>query len=352
MKKTLIALAVLAASGATMAQSTVTLYGVADVWFGQTETGVGAAKLKQTVINTNGMNSSRWGLKGSEDLGQGLSAVFQLESGFNIDNGAQTDSTSLFNRQAFVGLSGGFGSVTAGRQYTAYDALRGATNNTYDTASFTTTGTVWGYGAIADYSSRVNNSVAYTSPVFGGFSGAFVAGLGENKGPGVGGADIDASQNLSLHVKYAAGPLLVGYAHQAQKAQVDAAGLPATTALSTRTDTTRYNLIAGSYDFGVVKLVAGFNRAEVTNRKDNEYQLGLNAPIGASANVAIGYTKSKGEVDGATTSNGKGYNVVGYYDLSKRTRLYAAASRTVADDDRGTDTAKTTTVGMGLRHNF
>ncbi|MDO8252719.1 MAG: porin, partial [Rhodoferax sp.] len=220
----------------------------------------------------------------------------------------------------------------------------------------TTTGAVWGnkVGGIADYDSRVNNSIAYTSPVFGGFSGAFVAGLGENKT-----ATVDANQNLSLHVKYAAGPILVGYAHQSQKVQNgSAASTSATTGVftpavaATGTDTTKYNLIAGSYDFGVVKLVAGFNRAEVSDKKDNEYQLGLNAPIGTSANVAIGYTKSKGEVAGATTSNGKGYNVVGYYDLSKRTRLYAAASRTIADNDAGVDTAKTTTVGMGLRHNF
>ncbi|WP_114968906.1 porin [Rhodoferax ferrireducens] len=338
MKKTLIALAVLAASGAAMAQSTVTLYGVADTWFGQTETGVGAAKLKQTVLNTNGMNSSRWGLKGSEDLGGGLKAVFQLESGFNIDTGAQTDSASLFNRQAFVGLAGGFGSVTAGRQYTAYDALRGATNNTYDTAAFTTTGTVWGYGAVADYASRVNNSIAYTSPDFGGFSGAAVVGLGENKT-----ATVDANQNLSLHVKYAKGPVLVGYAYQEQKAQ---------NALVTDTATTKYNLIAGSYDFGVVKLVGGYNTAKVNDNSDKEYQLGLSAPIGTSANVAIGYTKSKGEVAGATTSNGKGYSVVGYYDLSKRTRLYAAASKTTADNNAGADTAATANFGLGVRHNF
>lgn len=347
MKKTLVALAVLAASGAAMAQSTVTLYGVADTWFGQTETGVGAAKVKQTVIETNGMNSSRWGLKGAEDLGGGLKAVFQIESGFNIDTGAQTDAASLFNRQAFVGLAGGFGSVTAGRQYTAYDALRGATNNTYDSAGFTTTGTVWGFGAVADYASRVNNSVAYTSADFGGFSGAAVVGLGENKGPGVGGADIDANQNLSLHVKYAKGPVLVGYAYQEQKAQNGA-----TTALSTGTNSTKYNLIAGSYDFGVVKLNAGYNTAKVNDNSDKEYQLGLSAPIGTSANVAIGYTKSKGEVAGATTSNGKGYSVVGYYDLSKRTRLYAGASKAIADNNAGVDTAQTTKVGMGVRHNF
>ena len=338
MKKTLVALAVLAASGAAMAQSTVTLYGVADTWFGQTETGVGAAKLKQTVLNTNGMNSSRWGLKGSEDLGGGLKAVFQIESGFNIDTGAQTDAASLFNRQAFVGLAGGFGSVTAGRQYTAYDALRGATNNTYDTASFTTTGTVWGYGAVADYASRVNNSIAYTSADFGGFSGAAVVGLGENKT-----ATVDANQNLSLHVKYAAGPVLVGYAYQEQKAQ---------NALVTGTDTTKYNLLAGSYDFGVVKLNAGYNTAKVNNNSDKEYQLGLSAPIGTSANVALGYTKSKGEVSGTTVANGKGYSVVGYYDLSKRTRLYAAASKTTADNNAGTDTAATANFGLGVRHNF
>ena len=76
MKKTLIALAVLAASGAAMAQSSVTLYGVADVWFGSTKATVDGVGQRQTVINTSGVNGSRFGLKGTEDLGNGLKAIF------------------------------------------------------------------------------------------------------------------------------------------------------------------------------------------------------------------------------------------------------------------------------------
>ena len=74
MKKSLIALAVLAASGAAMAQSSVTLYGVADVFVGSAKTEVGGAGLRQNVVNTSGINGSRWGLRGSEDLGGGMKA--------------------------------------------------------------------------------------------------------------------------------------------------------------------------------------------------------------------------------------------------------------------------------------
>jgi predicted porin len=336
MKKTFVALAALAVVSAASAQSSVTLYGVADTFFGQTKSGVGAAETTQTVINTNGINSSRWGVKGTEDLGGGLKANFVIESGFNLDNGNQS-ATQLFNRQAYVGLSGNFGAVNMGRQYTAYDALRGATNNTFDTAAFTPTGAVWGSG-VADYSSRVDNSIAYISPEFSGVSGAVVLGLGENKT-----ATVDANQNLSLHIKYAAGPVLVGYAYQEQKVQ---------NAAVTGTDSTKYNLVAGSYDFGMVKLTGGYNTAKVAGLSDKEYQVGLNAPIGAAANVAIGYSNSKtdGQV-AALKSQSSGYSLVGLYDLSKRTRLYAGYSKMTADTGPVT-TGKSSIVAVGVRHAF
>ena len=111
MKKTLIAFAALSAlAGIAQAQSSVTLYGVADAYLAsvKTENKVGAVttSLTQTKIDSGGHNGSRWGLRGSEDLGGGLKAIFQLESGFNIDTGASAQNGVLFSRQAFVGQIG------------------------------------------------------------------------------------------------------------------------------------------------------------------------------------------------------------------------------------------------------
>lgn len=336
MKKSLIALAVLAASGAAMAQSTVTLYGVADVWVGSQKTGLGA--VSQTKMGSGGYNGSRFGFRGTEDLGGGLSANFQLEQGFTIDDSKVVSENLQFNRQAFVGLSGGFGTTRFGRQYSAYDELRGATNNSFDT-SFATTGTVWGNGAdqskVADYKNRVDNQMYYATPTFGGVSGAIGYGLGENKDVGINATDI-----LSLHVKYAAGPLLVGVAYQNEEQD--------------NTTDRSYTLIAGSYDFGVAKLTAGFNRAKEDGLgKDSEYQLGVSVPVSGNAAVALGYTHAKGKnLDGSTFSKGSGWSLTGYYDLSKRTRLYAGYNSTSAKDGAGVKVDKNSLFAVGMRHSF
>src|SRR3989442_12009502 len=99
MKKTIITLAVLSASSVAMAQSTVTLYGIADVWIGNVKVDKGTAPVSgsvtkaiagttQNLVQSGGVNGSRYGLKGSEDLGSGLKVDFQLEQGFNLDDGA------------------------------------------------------------------------------------------------------------------------------------------------------------------------------------------------------------------------------------------------------------------------
>lgn len=340
MKKSLIALAVLAASGAAMAQSSVTLYGVADAYVGQTSTTLTStsAKEKQTVVNSAGFNNSRWGMKGSEDLGGGLKANFTLESGFAIDTGA--GNAGLFDRKATVGLSGAFGAVDLGRNYTAYDALRGATNNQYD-SNFATTGTVWNNG-IKDYSSRISNSIVYASPSFGGISGAVAYGLGENKNLAPANAGGKATDNLSMHIKYANGPVLVGYAYQEEKQPQAVVGAAQ--------DKNKYNLIAGSYDFGVAKLTGGYNEAKNNSLKDKEYQLGVSVPFGA-ASVAAGYSRSKSEAVGGDKT-GTGYSLLGTYDLSKRTRLYAGLVNTKVEAPQSTGFYKTSTAGVGVRHAF
>ena len=361
MKKSLIALAVLAASGAAMAQSSVTLYGIVDAYVGQTSTtaagtlatGTTAAtangpKVKQTVVNTAGFNNSRWGMKGSEELGGGLRANFVLENGFNTDTGALADAGGrLFNRQATVGLSGAFGAVNLGRQLTAYDALRGATNNQYD-SNFATTGTVWNNG-VRDYSNRTDNSIGYTSPSISGFSGGVVLGLGENKAAATPATlALDANKNYSAHIKYANGPILVGYAYQVENTRTAAAG----TAAAFNTADRKYNLFAGSYDLGVAKLTGGYNQAKQGAVEDKEFQVGVNVPFGAAA-VSVGYARSKSDITGANGNKGTGYSLLGTYDMSKRTRLYAGlVSTKVEAISAATDAYKATTAGVGVRHAF
>ncbi len=351
MKKSLIALAVLAAAGAASAQSSVTLYGRVDAGLvnAKDEISTGGDSTTRNKLQSNVLNNSLWGMKGSEDLGGGLKANFVLEQGMNIDDGTPAAASRAFHRQATVGLSGNFGSVALGRNYPAYDTLRGATNNTADT-NMSVTGDVWTAGSTykadgsidksTDYSNRVNNSIRFDSNVYSGFSGAVSYGFGENKNLDKNGnlaIGNDSTDNLSLHIKYANGPVLVGYGHQTQKAETGA--------------DTKYNLIAGSYDFGVAKLNAGYNTGKRAASEDKEYQIGVSAPFGATT-VYFGYANSKNEtLAGATIEERSGFDLAATYALSKRTTAYAGYK--TYEVDAGANKGKEATVyGVGVRHVF
>lgn len=358
MKKTLIAFAALTAiAGAAQAQSTVTLYGIADVYAGQksvtnvTNAATVAAgingKRKQTVIDSNGLATSRFGFRGTEDLGSGLKAIFTMEAGLLLDTGAgNNNGGGLFSRQAFVGLSGNFGTATLGRQYTAYEMLHAATDGAYDAAYFTTTDNIWNNG-VSFHSNRASNSFSYQSPAYNGFSGAFVLSGGEDKT-----AVVKASRNNSFHIKYANGPVLVGYAYQNEK--YNAGSTIASLTPNTQTGDRTYNLFAGSYDFGVAKVTGAYNVAKqerstpaTANGKDKEYQFGVSAPFGA-ATVAAAYTRSKSD---NSDSRATGYTLLGTYDLSKRTRLYAGGINEKYSGAAATVTRREGVVA-GVRHAF
>ena len=327
MKKSLIALAVLAAAGAASAQSSVTLYGRVDAGLVSVKDQITPANDGKTTtkLDSNVLNNSLWGFKGTEDLGNGLKANFVLESGMSMDTGAQADKDRLFNRKATVGLSGNFGTVELGRNYTAYDTLRSATNNTADT-NMAVTGDVWKAGG--DYALRTDNSVRFDSTNYSGFSGSVAYAFGENKATGK-----DSTNNLSLHVKYANGPVLVGYAHQTEKA-------------ATGTDT-KYNLFAGSYDLGVAKLNAGYNKASrAGDNKDTEYQVGVSAPFGATT-VYFGYAGAKNEISGVEVKR-SGFDLAATYALSKRTTAYAGYKTYEIKNAN----KEVTAVGVGVRHVF
>ena len=339
MKKNLIALAVLAAAGAASAQSSVTLYGRLDAGLVNVKDQITPANNGQstTKLDSNVLNNSLWGMKGSEDLGGGLQANFVLEQGFSVDDGAPANAGRAFHRQATVGLSGNFGKVDLGRNYPAYDSIRTLVNNTADTNMAVTTD-VFSNGG--DYTSRTNNSIRFDSAVYNGFSGAVSYGFGENKdmGKDASGKDISVPGNkstdqLSLHVKYVNGPVVAAYAYLGDK-QADGS-------------TTKYNLVGGAYDFGVVRLNAGYNNAKRTGSEDKEYQVGVSAPFGATT-VYFGYANSKTDPDVGATVKRSGFDLAATYALSKRTTAYAGYKTYEIKDANKEATA----VGVGIRHVF
>ncbi len=99
------------------AQSSVTLYGIADTSV-RYLTNADSANNNKLSMTNGAISNSRWGVKGTEDLGGGLSAIFRLESGINLQDGTGSDSQRLFNRYAYVGLSSAYGTLTLGRQPT------------------------------------------------------------------------------------------------------------------------------------------------------------------------------------------------------------------------------------------
>ena len=360
MKKTLIALAAFAATaGVAHAQSTVTLYGIVDanvnVTRDTTVTGFTAAgvpitsRISQVGVGSGGQNGSRWGMRVSEDLGGGLAAVATIEAGFNADTGTNAQGGLPYGRQVFVGLKGGFGQLSLGRQYSAYDDIHGIfaqANNAFDVSlgnlknvnNFLTATTpatqaaalssvTAGPGAWVGYAGdRINNSIKYQSNNYGGFSGALVYGFGENKT-----ATTDATRNVSGNLKYANGPIMATIAYIEDE-------------FSTSFKL-KNTLIGGSYDLGVAKLFANFNRAKFTGLEaQKEFSLGAQVPIGAFTLVAQ-YARSKGDDLGKNT----GFGLEGWYDLSKRTRAYASfasAKKEIINDQRNSVFA------LGVRHAF
>jgi predicted porin len=326
MKKSLIALAVLAASGASFAQSSVTLYGIADVYLGRT---TATDTPSQVGITNGGISGSRFGFKGSEDLGGGLKANFLLEQGFGLDTGAATAGQG-FSRQSYVGFSGGFGEVKLGKMWSAYDDISGAANASFDSV-FAPVSNVW---LSTNYNANPSNGVYYASPSMSGFSGAASYAFGENKG-----TSVDATYVSAIHVKYEAGPLFAALAFQKETAQNGA-----TTAL-TSNNFTRLN---ATYDLGVAKALVGFGRVEAGDNTTNEWSLGADVPVNAALTVSGGIARSTDNFAGDAVR--KGYGLAASYALSKRTNVYTgyqSSTKTLAGKD--TDMS---TLGLGVKHTF
>src|SRR6195952_4433837 len=238
MKKSLLALAVLtAASGAAFAQSSVTIYGKVDLGLVY-DSGAG----KSVRISSGVTGGSRLGFKGVEDLGGGMKAAFQLETGYCADSAAGapnfcTGSNNFMGRQAHGDLTGSFGALSAGRQYSlGFNNI--ATIDPFG-AGFAGQAVNVSAGGIylMDPSGiRLNNSVTYSTPNIAGFTGSLETAFGEQTGNWQGGRETGAGLN------FASGPAYAGVTYYDLD---NAAGTSAAKKVLT---------FGGSYDLGVIKL--------------------------------------------------------------------------------------------------
>jgi predicted porin len=328
MKKSLIALAVLATTGAAFAQSTVTLYGRID-------TSIGANKLNgvsTTQVFSGNLTTSRYGFRGTEDLGGGLKANFVLENGFNSDDGTLGSANTAFNRASWVGLSGGFGAVKLGKTDSAFkDAYDlGVSNNLFD-SEFTPVKIA--YAGVSGFASRPNNHIRYDTPNLSGFSGGVSYAFDETAGV--------SNDATAFNLRYRGGPLDVAAGFQDEKNE--------TTPGSDR----EYTVLSAAYNFGVVRASLQIHNAKSrAGLKDSDYAIGVAMPLGAFT-VSAGYASSTTKTNGVKTADGEAFAFGATYALSKRTSLYGAyLDGDVKNPSTGLTTLDRKLYSVGVVHNF
>lgn len=358
MQKKIIALAIAGlASSAAFAQSNVTVYGVADVYAGHFNN---AGQRGLTAINSGGLSGSRIGLKGTEDLGNGLKAIFTLEYGINVDDNTGIGAGASAARQQFVGFTGGFGTAVAGRLQTAgydwacaYNPLGGSALDAQTIVGGASASNPGNFTLLTcGTNGRSNNAVAYISPSFGGVTLAVNHARVSEDQYASGSATNNNYANLAS-VSYANGPVAAGLVYSKL---IKASTAPA--------DSLQEIGLGASYDFQVVKLFANFqtadlNTAGVSGNRNNKFQVAAAVPVTAKATLVLQGAKSN--IKNTTADDdSRAYTLAGTYALSKRTTAYAgytrvvnetAASRTVAGTSLVPD-AGNSGLAVGVRHTF
>ncbi len=381
MKKTLAAVAVLGAFAGSALAADVQLYGVVDTGLRYTHFDGDAAAAGYDAVDKFEMKSgqqsgSRFGFKGTEDLGNGLTVGFILENQFNSDDGSLSDSDHFFRREASLFLEGGFGKIAMGRI--------GSINN--GVSSWAQFGMLSAFGTSWDYSAQMgtwavgagiwDNMIAYQTPTFAGFTVYAQYGMGSNNNENESSSD----RYYALGAKYANGPLNLYLAVDSINYQTAdlTAGVNADDIDDSLTVT-----FGGNYDFEVVKLFAGaqyYDEAKISTAfglldsadynaqtyagKFKGWSLGVSASIPAAGGqvlVGAGYMDAEAADSQKAAKDDELTRWVvsaGYdYPLSKRTNVYGIL--TYAQDSLDyTDTAAkdqdpTVFAAMiGLRHKF
>ena len=383
MKKSLIALAVMAAAGAASAQSSVTLFGIVDATLAHGRAN-GAGDASKTQLTNSGYNSSRIGFRGTEDLGGGMNASFWLEgslgndsgvAGQSIPTGNQTavnaaDGTGLvFNRRSTVSLAGNWGEVRIGRDYTpsfwnltVFDPF--GTNGVGTTmtlngpstglASPAATGTFVPNGS-RNVIVRASNDIGYFLPAnLGGIYGQVNYWLGENNQNGA--VTEKDGRGYGLRVGYGSGPFNVAIAYAKTNYGITAPGVGG--------DYKTWN-IGGQWDFGMAKLMAQYARDKKDTTVDitgRGWLIGTLVPVGAGE-IRASYSTYKID-NGAGPDPRTAQIALGYvHNLSKRTALYATVAHARNKDNAsftlngatvaaGAVNFRSTGYDLGIRHSF
>ncbi|WP_116135669.1 porin [Trinickia diaoshuihuensis] len=381
MKKTLL-VGALTGAFATMAhaQSSVTLYGLIDAGITYTNNQGGAHAWQETSGSVNG---SRWGLRGAEDLGGGLKAIFTLENGFSINNGTLRQNGREFGRQAFVGLSSEqFGSLTLGRQYDDVVQYLGP---------LALTGTQYGGTYFAhpfdndnlDNSFRINNSVHFQSANYGGFKIGALYGFSNTAG------QFSNNRTVSVGASYSWAGLNVAAAYlqidndlngfnQAVTAPGSVAGDAAFAAGRQRTWGAGLNYTFGPATAGFVFTQTHLNDTIGVNAGNagtagtlalpggsvrfNNYEVNARYALTPAVSLAGAYTYTDSSIGGVNPKWNQ-FNLQADYALSKRTDVYLEGEYQLAVNKglpigavinglNMSSTNKQVAATLGLRHRF
>ena len=400
MKKTFVAAAVLGAFAASAMAADVTLYGVIDNGLHYNNTKVTGESAKNTFDMKSGVSAgNRWGLKGTEDLGNGYKVGFVLENGFSADDGTLGQSSRLFGREANLYVTSDFGTLSFGR----VGALTSGAGS-YDQLKYTPFATGWGNTATkANFMlgdrDRMDNTVTYVTPEFAGFKVLAQYSFNRN-GQETAGNEPQNDRYAALGAAYKNGAFQSALVVDTVMHDYDSLNQKDSLGVT----------LGASYDFEVVKLFAMAQYGEHENAFGNKtsvinegaakattdatykadyvkvlsdkgwkgygVSLGATAPVfGGTVLAQANYLDAKATdvnyesadegdaaADAGTLDKLKAQNwgvALGYtYPFSKRTNVYTYVSyaelKVKATDDEGTDTVKTkqTEFGLGLKHTF
>lgn len=341
-KKSVVILALIGPTAVYAQSSTVQLYGVIDSGLRYDKVVDGTSKFG---VASGIAGQSRFGLKGSEDLGNGYSATFTLEGGFLTTTGAHTQGR-MFGRQATLGLKGGFGEIRMGRQTVFGYSWTPFIASPFGVAwSGNSVGSTFGYKS-GDFGpdGRISNAVVYQTPVIGGLE----AGIGYSFST----ADTQIADNsnnnrvLTAGLRYGNGPLRAALTYEQLYAKK-----------GTNLRNAQNYQLGVSYDFNVVKVFAGYNEQRKINSnptpgyiaagndRDRAYSLGVSVPTGKAGTTMLSYQR-------AVLSKNHGLAAAYRHKLSKRTSLYAMGNVfDVRNHNTKTDHNKRQ-FGVGIQHSF
>ncbi|WP_233838896.1 porin [Paraburkholderia sp. ZP32-5] len=332
------------------AQSSVTLYGITDVGIEVANHVPGPNGTSGTAVRmqSGSLAGSRWGLRGVEDLGGGIKAIFDLENGFSLNNGTLGQGGRMFGRKAYVGVSTRYGELTLGRQYNLLYELMFV----YDPLQFNPSYSAQGYDATLV--GRADNSVRYLARFSGVTFGAlYSSGFDSTIANGAqvpGHSKVGREYSFSL--QYATGPANVGVAYDQMQG----------TSIATQ-DYTQMRVVGGAtYAFGPVKAYVGTRWLNIRNTSTLQssllYWLGTSWQVNAPLTISLGGYQERIRGTGQKATSGV---LLADYFLSKRTDIYAEASyisnskglnigvRAIGDVTTGSNQ---TGAMIGIKHSF